>query len=163
MKLPLLPILFLTGSCSYLVSALANRKLNGQKHQPKVFFNRRSVFSTLTASVGAVLLLPPAANAGIDPSLLKNLPVQGDESGSAQRLRQIEAIQRPESDLVDSPFQELPSGVSFREYREGKGEAGMFIPQNVDSDVNSMRLRPILVTKTPLCQLFNLGARLLPK
>jgi hypothetical protein len=84
---------------------------------------RRSFMSTLATSVGAILVSPTVANAGIDPALLKNLPVQGDESGSAQRLRQIEAIQRPTSDLVDIPFQELPSGVSYREYREGKGDA----------------------------------------
>lgn len=79
--------------------------------------------SVVTAAGAAVLLSPTVSNAGIDPTLLKSLPVQGDESGSAQRLRQIEAIQKPSSDLVDVPFQELPSGVSYREYREGKGEA----------------------------------------
>ncbi|KAG7353315.1 FKBP-type peptidyl-prolyl cis-trans isomerase [Nitzschia inconspicua] len=86
--------------------------------------NRRSFVSSLATTFGAVLVVSPGiANAGIDPALLKNLPVQGDESGSAQRLRQIEAIQKPTSDLVDIPFQELASGVSYREYREGKGEA----------------------------------------
>lgn len=69
-------------------------------------------------------LVPSVANAGIDPSLLKNLPVQGDESGAAQRLRQVEAVNKPASDLENIPYTELPSGVSFREYREGKGEAG---------------------------------------
>ena len=87
--------------------------------------DRRAFVSSLaTGALGAGLLLnPTVAKAGIDPTLLKSLPVQGDESGSAQRLRQIEAIQRPTSDLVDIPFTELPSGVSYREYREGKGEA----------------------------------------
>ena len=75
----------------------------------------------------AGLLTAQPANAGIDPSLLKSLPVQGDESGASQRLRQIESIQRPASDLVDVPFNELPSGVSYREYREGKGEAGTYL------------------------------------
>jgi len=89
--------------------------------------NRRAFVSSVASSsvvIGNLLLTTPPANAGIDPSLLKTLPVQGDESGQAQRLRQIEAIQKPASDLVDIPFEELPSGVSFREYREGKGEAG---------------------------------------
>jgi hypothetical protein len=79
---------------------------------------RRELFSLLVASV----LTPSAALAGIDPSLLKSLPVQGDDSGAAQRLRQVESIQNPSSDLMDEPFKELPSGVSYREYREGKGE-----------------------------------------
>ena len=70
--------------------------------------------------------LPEVANAGIDPTLLKALPVEGDKDGTAQRLRQIEAVQRPASDLTNIPFEELPSGVSYREYREGKGEAGTF-------------------------------------
>lgn len=87
--------------------------------------DRRSFLSTIATTVGATFLLssPLVANAGIDPTLLKSLPVQGDESGTAQRLRQIEAIQRPTTDTVDVPFEELPSGVSYREYREGKGEA----------------------------------------
>jgi hypothetical protein len=82
--------------------------------------NRRAILAG--SFVG--LLLPAVANAGIDPSLLKTLPVQGDESGAVQRLRQIEDVQRPATDLVNVPFEELPSGVSYREYREGKGEAG---------------------------------------
>lgn len=79
------------------------------------------ILSTITAINGG---LPQVANAGIDPAMLKNLPVQGDESGAAQRLRQVEAIQRPASDLENKPFEQLPSGVSYREYREGKGNAG---------------------------------------
>jgi len=76
-----------------------------------------------TAAFG-LLVAPSASQASIDPTLLKALPVQGDETGAAQRLRQVEAVQRPASDLVEIPFTELPSGVSFREYREGKGDAG---------------------------------------
>jgi hypothetical protein len=76
------------------------------------------------------LLIPSAANAGIDPNALKSLAVQGDESGASQRLRQVEAIQRPTSDLVDVPFNDLPSGVSYREYREGRGEVGKLFEQD---------------------------------
>lgn len=86
---------------------------------------RQAMVGMGSAALG--LLIPSVANAGIDPSLLKSLPVQGDESGAAQRLRQVEAVQRPSSDLVDVPFNELPSGVSYREYREGKGEAGKLV------------------------------------
>lgn len=85
--------------------------------------NRRQAMIRL-GTAAAVALIPSKAQAGIDPSLLKSLPVQGDESGAVQRLRQVEAVQRPSTDLVDVPFTELSSGVSFREYREGKGEAG---------------------------------------
>lgn len=84
---------------------------------------RREIIGSAAAACAGLLLSAPPANAGIDPALLKSLPVQGDESGASQRLRQVEAIQKPASDLVDVPFEEFPSGVSFREYREGKGEA----------------------------------------
>jgi len=78
------------------------------------------------SSVGAAFLstiAPKAAYAGIDPNALKNLPVQGDDSGGVTRLRQIEAAKNPASDLVDSPWEDLASGVAYREYRQGKGEA----------------------------------------
>ena len=86
--------------------------------------DRRS-FLGLAGLAFGVLVSPSQASAGIDPSLLKSLQVQGDDSGSARRLRQMEDIQKPASDLVDIPFEELASGVSYREYREGKGEAGV--------------------------------------
>ncbi|CAB9528832.1 Peptidyl-prolyl cis-trans isomerase [Seminavis robusta] len=92
------------------------------KLQPlQMTMDRRSLLAT--AVIPMILLKPEMAQAGIDPTLLKSLPVQGDETGAAQRLRQVESIQRPASDLVQMPFEELPSGVSYREYREGKGEA----------------------------------------
>ena len=78
----------------------------------------------VTAALTATSLQPTPAHAGIDPSLLQSLPVQGDVSGAAQRLKQVEALQRPATDTQDIPFVTLPSGVSYREYREGKGEAG---------------------------------------
>ena len=81
--------------------------------------------ATIMGGISSLTLLPSIAHAGIDPALLKSYSVEGDASGSAQRLRQVEAIQRPASDLTNIPFEELPSGVSYREYREGKGEAGM--------------------------------------
>jgi hypothetical protein len=84
----------------------------------------QGVLSTATV-MASLLPIPQPAHAGIDPSLLKSLPVQGDESGAAQRLRQVEAMNRPSSDSLDMPFADLGSGVSYREYRQGKGEAGM--------------------------------------
>ena len=38
-----------------------------------------------------VVGMPKAAQAGIDPTALRNLPVEGDSSGTAMRLRQIDA------------------------------------------------------------------------
>ena len=69
------------------------------------------------------------AQAGIDPSALKSLRVEGDDTGGATRLRQLQATQQveAESDLVEKPWEELSSGVSFREYRQGKGETGTYM------------------------------------
>jgi hypothetical protein len=86
--------------------------------------DRRSFLGVVGLAFG-ILVSPSQASAGIDPSLLKSLPVQGDDSGSATRLRQVESIQKPATDLVDIPFENLSSGVSYREYREGKGQAGV--------------------------------------
>ncbi|KAL3797821.1 hypothetical protein HJC23_006859 [Cyclotella cryptica] len=85
--------------------------------------NRRR-FLVKVSKVALVLSGAQPAYAGIDPSSLKSLPVEGDISGAATRIRQIESAggPRPE-DSKDIAFEVLPSGASFREYREGKGDA----------------------------------------
>ena len=93
------------------------------------FEDRRSFVNSLFVGAAALstasTVLPTGpANAGIDPTMLRNYKVEGDISGTAQRLRQIEEIQRPRTDTIDIPYEKLPSGVEYREYREGKGEAG---------------------------------------
>ena len=61
---------------------------------------------------------------GIDVSALKALPVEGDTTGAASRLRQIESVNGPQpDDSKDIAFEKLPSGASYRQYREGKGDA----------------------------------------
>jgi hypothetical protein len=69
-------------------------------------------------------LIPSTALAGIDPKALKALPVEGDVNGGTTRLRQLEAATQ-ESVLVDKPWEESSDGVSYREYKEGRGDAGM--------------------------------------
>ena len=89
--------------------------------------DRRSFVDSLVAGAAALTLAtvaPQPANAGIDPSLLRSYSVEGDDAGTAQRLRQIEDIQRPASDNLNIPYEKLASGVEYREYREGKGDAG---------------------------------------
>ena len=92
--------------------------------------NRRSFLATsLVGFLGAstAAAAPPMiVHAGIDPTALKNLPVEGDTAGTATRLLQIEAIQKPAADEVDKPWEDLPSGVSFRDYREGRGQQGSY-------------------------------------
>ena len=61
---------------------------------------------------------------GIDVSALKALPVEGDTTGAASRLQQIESVNGPQpDDEKDIAFEKLPSGASYRQYREGKGDA----------------------------------------
>jgi hypothetical protein len=91
--------------------------------------DRRSFVKSLLVGVAALgtttTLLPSTpANAGIDPTLLRSYQVEGDVSGTAQRLKQIEEIQKPASDTQNIPYEKLASGVEYREYREGKGDAG---------------------------------------
>jgi len=85
------------------------------------------VSNVLVATVTTATIAPPAAYAGIDPAALKALPVEGDVSGGVTRLRQVQAINQPESDDVDRPWEDLPSGVLYRDYRLGKGGAGMCV------------------------------------
>lgn len=84
---------------------------------------RRYLLTTALPLLGGLSILPTVATAGIDPTALKSYSVEGDAAGTATRLRQIEAVKNPASDLVNVPFEELPSGVSYREYRAGKGDA----------------------------------------
>lgn len=105
--------------------------------------DRRSFLNSLFLGAAAMTttntLLPTSpANAGIDPSLLKSYSVEGDVSGTQQRLRQIEEIQRPASDNLNIPYEKLPSGVEYREYREGKGDA---VVQNGSKIAAEMTIR----------------------
>ena len=89
--------------------------------------DRRSVLGRAAAAAASSFLVLggidiPAAEAGIDPNALKALPTEGDSSGAASRLRQIEAITTQPVN-TDAPFETLPSGVSYGEFREGKGDA----------------------------------------
>mmetsp|Transcript_30800 Transcript_30800/g.34069 ORF Transcript_30800/g.34069 Transcript_30800/m.34069 type:complete len:299 (+) Transcript_30800:137-1033(+) len=87
-------------------------------------YSSRRDFLTSSILLGssATLLLPPQiANAGIDPSLLKGLAIDGDDGGNVRRLKSIQNVIKPESDLINQEYEKLPSGVQYREYREGKG------------------------------------------
>jgi len=91
---------------------------------------RRAVLLQTAKTVSSSLLIVSTAAysrpayAGIDPAALRALPVEGDVSGSASRLRQIGSANGPRpEDSKDIAFETLPSGASYREYREGKGDA----------------------------------------
>mmetsp|Transcript_2466 Transcript_2466/g.5210 ORF Transcript_2466/g.5210 Transcript_2466/m.5210 type:complete len:288 (+) Transcript_2466:44-907(+) len=85
--------------------------------------DRRSAISGAAAATVLTLVgFVPAAQAGIDPNALKALPTEGDTSGAASRLKQIEAL-KTNPVTTDAPFEQLPSGVSYGDFREGKGDA----------------------------------------
>jgi len=80
--------------------------------------------SAVVASFSSLITIQPQiANAGIDPSALKSYSIQGDTTGVRTRLSQIEATKTRATDADDIPYEVLPNGVSYREFREGKGEA----------------------------------------
>lgn len=101
-----------------------NHEEKSNENNRRAFLSKIATSTFLTTSAMCLPFSVPAAMAGIDPSALKNFSVEGDTTGSATRLRQIEEERNRPSDAVDAPFTQLTSGVSFREYREGKGEAG---------------------------------------
>lgn len=107
------------------LSSNINTQLAAQSthHHPNLLMVQPSRRDVMCVLPFLAVLLPTVANAGIDPSALQNLPVEGDSAGTATRLRQIEAVKNPVTDLENVPFEELPSGVLYRQYREGKGDA----------------------------------------
>ena len=97
---------------------------SSRREDSSLHASRRAFLSTSAAASAALTVLPQASNAGIDVSQLKGLQVEGDTTGAASRLRQIESINGPQpDDSKDIAFEKLPSGASYREYREGKGDA----------------------------------------
>mmetsp|Transcript_6727 Transcript_6727/g.10938 ORF Transcript_6727/g.10938 Transcript_6727/m.10938 type:complete len:251 (+) Transcript_6727:110-862(+) len=127
--------LFLTGlACAEAFTALQSpytskrqisSSLNGaNSNNEENVSNRRSFLIKSAASASLLLTNANPANAGIDPSALKALPVEGDTTGVQSRMRQIESVNGPRpEDSKDIAFEKLASGASYREYREGKGDA----------------------------------------
>lgn len=79
--------------------------------------------TAIATSTGALFLLPPTALAGIDVSALRNLPVAGDTSGAATRLKQLQlqgtkTARGAEYDYATST--RLDSGVTYNDTNTGK-------------------------------------------
>ena len=123
----LLPQLLLYISCATAFPTCLKHKITptqlpALKSNQEQTLNRKQFLTVIP-------FLPTIANAGIDPNALKALPVEGDSSGAATRLRSLSAEEdaAKSKDLVDIPFENLPSGVSYREYRAGSGDACEFM------------------------------------
>uniref|UniRef100_A0A7S3QJ19 peptidylprolyl isomerase n=1 Tax=Chaetoceros debilis TaxID=122233 RepID=A0A7S3QJ19_9STRA len=83
------------------------------------------IFATFTfTGVGSLLSLPRAALAGIDVSSLKSLPVDGDASGAATRLKNLQMqgtkIERGVDVGVMTTLKRLESGVTYRDINYGR-------------------------------------------
>ena len=89
-------------------------KVSSSQAAPAIDNGRRNFLQGTPAAVALTILAPGIANAGIDPSALKNLKVEGDASGAETRLRQLETDKNRPEDLIDIPFVKSDSGVSFR-------------------------------------------------
>jgi hypothetical protein len=84
-------------------------------------FTSRLVGTAAAVSTGAFLFLQPGtALAGIDMSSLKTLPIEGDASGAAARLKQLQmqgaTVERTAPRVLDG-------GVSYREISAGRDSA----------------------------------------
>ncbi len=117
--------------------------------------NHRRRFIILSSSL--MMGTCQSAKAGIDPSALKSIPVEGDISGSTTRLRQLSSLtnnnnsppgSRPE-DSKDIAFTVLPSGEgSYRTYREGNGDATIQPGSKVAVEM-TIRCRSFATTDEP--------------
>lgn len=99
--------------CSYSFS------INGGDNN--VASRRDLILKTAPAIATLLTCSPDIANAGIDPNALKSFTVEGDDSGAMTRLRQLQ--KEEESVVTDVSFTDLPSGVSYGEFKTGKGDA----------------------------------------
>ena len=87
-------------------------------------FSSRS-FGAVTTSVftSSVLLLnPEKVSAGIDVSSLKTLPIEGDASGAALRMQQLQTTDATAK--RDDSIVELDSGVRYRQSNPGSAPGG---------------------------------------
>lgn len=135
-----------------VLSASPKRNYDGKQTSPLNNGRRNFLATTPTILIHTLaftsLLVPQNAMAGIDPSLLKTIPVEGDTSGTATRLRQIELEKNRPEDTVNIPYIELPSGASYREYREGKGDATVQIGSKVAVEA-TVRCRSFATANEP--------------
>lgn len=115
--------------------------------------DRRSVLAKTASTVSSLLFVTAASSnpayAAIDVAALKGLRVEGDTTGAATRLRQIAAEDGPRpDDEKDIAFEVLPSGASYREYREGKGDASVQTGSKVAVEM-TIRCKSFSTAKEP--------------
>ena len=139
--------------CSRITDDDENKHQNIDCNDPIFIKNepsKRRSFLFQSASTFSLFLLPTnPANAGIDPAALKALPIEGDAAGAASRLRQIQSATGPRpEDSKDVAFEVLPSGASYREYREGKGDATVQLGSKVAVEM-TIRCRSFATVNEP--------------
>ena len=121
-------------------------------------YHRRRFIILSSSSLMMMMMMgtSQSAKAGIDPSALKSLPIEGDISGSTTRLRQLSSLTNNNSatgarpdDSKDIAFTVLPSGEgSYRTYREGSGDATIQPGSKVAVEM-TIRCRSFATTDEP--------------
>lgn len=113
--------------------------------------NRRSLFLHAAAAAAAAVTVahPLPANAGIDPKSLERFAVEGDTTGAQTRLRQIEQAKIQPDDVKDIPYTKLSSGVSYREFREGRLESPVVQPGSKVGVQMTIRCRSFATNAEP--------------
>ena len=109
-----------------LATAPLSRRLSRPSH---LYMSSPSAAHRCMLALTSSMLLPLVCNA-IDPSQLLDYQREGVVKGRVDRLygegnlaEQLKKLKQAQDtlDAADVEFVELPSGVSYREYREGKG------------------------------------------
>lgn len=91
-------------------------------HPPSSLSSTRSSFLRTAPFLVAPLLFPPPPSLAISLDELKSLPIEGDVSGGATRLANLEALQAA-AIAKDPQLVDVSPGVQYREYKVGGGPA----------------------------------------
>ena len=115
-------------SFSFAFSFNKLQNINFLPIKQNVFTLKQNVFTLAFACVlstlGAEVVYPSLAYA-IDPIELQQFAKPAGSSVDISLEEKLKRFQEAQNalDTADIPFSVLPSGVSYREYREGKGTA----------------------------------------
>jgi len=103
-----------------------------------------------TTGAGAFFSLPRTALAGIDVSSLRNIPVDGDASGAATRLKQLQ-MQGTKTERGEdfAAITKLDSGVTYRDINTGRdGARTVRRGSNVGAEM-TIRCKSLATTSEP--------------
>lgn len=121
---------------------------------------KRKVIGSLVSVASLLVMDVYPAKAGIDPELLKQYSqtntmatsiTAAPEVGKQLKLEDIQKLNEAQSailqDSADIPFIDLPSGVSYREFRPGKSIGKTVQPGNIVTVELTARCKKLATTK----------------